>query len=360
MAGGGAERQLTYLAREFVHAGWDVHVAAIQGGPNSERLAASGATVHRIRAFGNHDPLILVRLLRTIRAIQPDIVQCWLLQMEVAGGIAAWLSGIPWVFSERCSAEAYQRGFKTRLRMRVASLSTAIVSNSSAGDGYWQTRTADRVRRYIIPNGLPLEEIAAVPVAACNDADVMAAGPVVLAAGRFESQKNIDTLVHAIRLVSEVRPVQALLCGDGSLRAGVAQLIDDEGLADRIRLMGYVGDLWGLMKRTDVLVSASGFEGSPNVVLEAMACGCPLVVSDIPAHRELLDEQTAIFVDPIRPRPLADAIAAVLRDPAAAAERARRAQERVQRYSLSAVAQRYAEVYRDISTRGRRVSAVIP
>jgi glycosyltransferase involved in cell wall biosynthesis len=360
MIGGGAERQLTYLARELVHMGSDVHVAVVKDGPNSERLSTSGATVHRIRAFGNHDPLILGRLLRTIRKIQPDVVQCWLLQMEVAGGIAASLSGTPWVFSERAAPEAYPPSFKTWLRIKVASWSTAIVSNSSIGDRYWQARTGARAKRYVIPNGLPLDEIAAAPVAPRDGAGLAPDRPVVLTAGRFEVEKNIDVLVHAIRLVNEARPVQALFCGEGSLRDAIARLINDEGLADRIRLLGYAGDLWSLMKRADLVVSASVFEGSPNVVLEAMACGCPLVVSDIPAHRELLDDQTAIFVNPTGPRELADAIDAALRDPAGASQRAQRAQSRVQQYSSATVARHYMEVYRDVSTPGGRLRAGTP
>jgi glycosyltransferase involved in cell wall biosynthesis len=354
MVGGGAERQLTYLARELVLAGWDVHIAVIHGGPNLERLVASGATVHRIHAFGNHDPLILGRLLRIIRAIRPDVVQCWLLQMEVAGGVAASLSSTPWVFSERSAPAAYRPSLKTWLRVKIASWSTAIVSNSSIGDRYWQTRARARVKRYVIPNGLPLDEIAAAPVASRDVGDVRSDWPLVLTAGRFEPEKNIDVLVRAIRLVSETRSVQALFCGDGSLRGSIAGLVDDEGLGDRIRLLGHVGNLWSLMKRADVLVSASAFEGSPNVILEAMACGCPLVVSDIPAHRELLDDQTAIFVNPSSPRELADAMTALLRDPASACERARRAHAQVQRYSVAAVAKQYAAVYRDISRPRRR------
>lgn len=359
MAGGGAERQLTYLARELVQAGWDVHVAVIQGGPNVERLQASGATVHRIRAFDNHDPLILARLLRTIREVQPDVVQCWLLQMEVAGGIAASLSGTPWVFCERAAPEAYQPGFKTWLRVQVAAWATAIVSNSSIGDRYWQTRTRARIKRYVIPNGVPLEEIAAAPVTSSAEAGITPDRPLVLMAGRLEPEKNVHALVRAIRIVNQTCPVQMLLCGDGSLRASVLQLIDNQGLTDRVRLAGYVGNLWSLMKRADVVVSPSVFEGSPNVVLEAMACGCPLVVSNIPAHRELLDDRMAMFVDPVEPPQLADALAAVLGDPAAAAERAREAQRRAQQYSLQAVARQYGGVYRDISTRGGAIRTFV-
>ena len=361
MAGGGAERQLTYLARELVQAGWEVHVAMIQGGPNVQRLQASGATVHRIRASGSHDPRILVRLLRTIREVQPDIVQCWLLQMEVAGGIAASLSRTPWVFCERAAPEAYPPGFKTWLRVKVAAWSAAIVSNSSVGDRYWQTRTGTRINRYVISNGVPLEEIAAAPATAGVDTDawIMPDTPLVLMAGRLEAEKNVQTLVRAIRIVNDTHRVQALLCGEGSLRDSIRQLIDEHGVTDRIRLTGYVGNLWSLMKRSDALVAPSVFEGSPNVVLEAMASGCPLVVSDIPAHRELLDDRTAMFVHPVDSRHLAEAITRVLGDPVAAAERARLAQARAEEHSLKAVARRYGEVYRDIVTRVRVTPSLV-
>ena len=358
MAGGGAERQLTYLASEHVRAGWDVHVALIHAGPNFARLEKTGASIHRIHVLGNHDPFILWRLMQLVRRVQPDVVQCWLLQMEVFGGMAASLSGTPWVFSERSAPEAYPPGFKNWLRVKVASWATAIVSNSSIGDEYWRTRAAAGVKRVVIPNGLPLAEIASAPMVARDPIERPVAGALVLAAGRFESEKNLATLVRAIHLVPQTREMLALLCGDGSLRMAMGQMITNEGLDHRIRLSPFASDLWGLMKRADVLVSPSLFEGSPNVVLEAMACGCPLIVSDIPAHREILDDESAVFVNPTSPWQLAAAIDETLGDPVGRVRRARAAQERVQRHSLAVVAQQFADVYREVSARVRRVRAV--
>ena len=350
MAGGGAERQLTYLANEFVRCGWDVHVALLHGGPNLRRLESSGAAIHQLPALTNYDPRILLRLVKIIRAVKPDVVQCWLPQMQVLGGLAAHLTRTPWVFSERASEQAYPRTLKMWLRRTIARRATAIVSNSREGDEYWESRTRKGASRYIVPNAIPLDEIANAPradgVGAPNDR-----GPLLLNAGRFEHQKNFETFVRAIHLVSLERPVRALCCGEGSLRGTVERLIDELGLSAQVGLVGYSPNLWGLMKRADLLVSTSLFEGSPNVVLEAMACGCPLVVSDIPTHREILNEATSAFVDPHSPRHIAGTILAVLNDPDGAARRAELARQQVQRYSVSAVAGQYAQVYGEISAR---------
>src|SRR5690349_22535546 len=92
LAGGGAERQVTYLVKELALIGWDVHVAYVHGGPNLARLQQTPATLHQLDSTGNYDPRILWQLLRTIRRVEPDVVQCWLLQMEVLGGLASMLT----------------------------------------------------------------------------------------------------------------------------------------------------------------------------------------------------------------------------------------------------------------------------
>jgi glycosyltransferase involved in cell wall biosynthesis len=354
MEGGGAERQLTYLAKELAREGCEVHVALTRGGANLRRLEASGATIHPLEPFGTHDPRILTRLMRTIRTIEPAIVHCWLLQMELLGGIASMAAGIPWVFAERSSVKAYPRTFKNYLRGRVAAFASGIVSNSSAGDQYWRERTKGGVRRYIVGNALPLDEIRAVPMATSEDAGTGSDEVCVLYAGRLDAGKNVESLVRALSQIRSTSPFRALLCGEGPLWSHVEHLIDTYGLEERVRLVGYVPNLWSLMKRADVLVSPSRFEGCPNVVLEAMACGCPLIASDIRAHREILDDQSAVFFDVNDAGALADQIDAVLSDPESASRRARTAQARAERYALTHIVQQYLSVYRDVLSRRRR------
>ena len=359
MEGGGAERQLTYLAKELAREGCEVHVALTRGGVNLRSLEDSGATIHQLGPCGTHDPRLFARLVRTIATVAPEIVHCWLLQMELLGGVAATAAGIPWLLAERSSVHAYPRTLKNFLRVRVATLASGIMSNSTGGDQYWDEHTKGAVRRYIVPNALPLDEIGAAPVATSEDACLTSGDACVLYAGRLDAGKNAESLIRAFSLVRSARPFRALLCGEGPLWSHVEHLIGTYGLEERVRLVGYVPNLWSLMKRADVLVSPSRFEGSPNVVLEAMACGCPLIASDIRAHREILDDQSAVFFDANDAGALADQIDAVLGDPESASRRARTAQARAERYALPHIVQEYLSVYQDVlSRRGRRAIRV--
>jgi glycosyltransferase involved in cell wall biosynthesis len=99
------------------------------------------------------------------------------------------------------------------------------------------------------------------------------------------------------------------------------------------------------MKRADALISLSRFEGCPNVVLEAMACGCPLVLSDIPAHREILDESSALFADPDDPDGAATALKETLARDDGVRRRARAARVRAAAYPLEATARLYEKLY---------------
>jgi glycosyltransferase involved in cell wall biosynthesis len=360
LGGGGAERQVSYLAEELGGLGWDTHVIALAGGPNRARLEASGARLHQLPARGNYDPRIFGHLVRTMRAVRPDVVQVWLVQMEILGGLAATALRLPWIVSERSSSLAYPPSIKHRLRRLVARRAAAVVSNSAAGDAYWRERLNGHVPRYVVPNAVPLAEIDAERPASPAETGIEAGRRLVLFVGRFSAEKNLDVLLGALRVVLAEPDTVAVLCGEGPLRAAVERRVNDSAMGDRVRLPGYVTNVWRWMKRADVLVAPSLLEGHPNAVLEAMACRCPIVVSDIPEHREFLDETTALLVPPHDVDALAAALGQALSTPAESRARARNARERVAALSIPSVTRRYAEVYasvlaaRDRRRRGRR------
>lgn len=344
---GGAERQLSYLASELARRGHEIHVGYLHEGPNLIRLESSGVLLHRLVSSSNYDPRILLQIAALVREIRPDLIQTWILQMDILGGIVALVTRTPWILREPSSKSAYPLAVKNALRVRLGVMAGGIISNSEGGDTYWQSK-GRKHRRYIIPNGLPLEEIEQASTVFWKTLGLDSTQKVVLYVGRFEHYKNLHNLIVSLeKVLRDVRAV-ALLCGDGPLFASVKQMVCQYQCADRVRLMGPVTHVWGLMKLAHVFVSVGYFEGCPNAVIEAMTCGCPLVVSDIPAHREFLDDTNAILVNPNEPALIADGIVDVLSRPEEARARAQTAKKTIEQWSISSVATQYEQIYSEV------------
>jgi glycosyltransferase involved in cell wall biosynthesis len=343
---GGAEVQLSYLAPELAQMGHEVHIAYSNEGP--AKLELPGVMIHQLKSRSNYDPYLLWQVVRLIRRIKPDIIHTWILQMDILGGIAARLCGVPWVFREPCSAKAYPPTWKNRLRVWASSSAIAIVSNSRGGDEYWETRRPSCCR-YIVPNGLPVHEIDRTP-AALPLGLVQPEVPIVLYVGRLlEVQKRLKAFLEALACVRQKQKIVGILCGEGPQRNELEGLRHELGLDGDVHFTGHLpsAQVWALMKKASVFVSLSAFEGCPNTVMEAMACGCPLVLSDIPAHREILDESCALFVEPSNIQHAADAIMQVLCDANASKSRALIAKQKTMEWSIVGMARNWERVYRE-------------
>lgn len=346
LSGGGAERQLSYLAPELARFVHDVHIAYTKGGPHKPELP--GVVLHRLKSRSNYDPYLFWQLVRLIRRIKPDIIQTWILQMDVLGGLSAQLTGTPWILRQPTSYNsANANSVKIRIKTLLAAGAHAVISNSAGGDLYWKERNFTKAR-YIIPNAVPMEEIATVEQKTLSEYDITPDQKVVLYAGRFVELKNIRNMVKVILRITEDTKIVAFLCGEGPLLSEVKQGLRQAIAMNRIFLPGYVGDIWGMMKRADVFVSVSHFEGRPNAVIEAMACGTPLVVSDIPEHREFLDEQSAVFVNRHEPAEIETAIKDCLAKPEAARQRAEVAKNITAKWSMQNIAQLYVQMYKNV------------
>lgn len=347
MYGGGAERQLLYLSEALPARGWEVHVALRAGGVHLERLERSGAAVHRLGASGNYSPVLLREVAGAMKRLRPDIVQTWLTQMDVAAGLVATVKSVPWILTERSSPIDFLPPGKRRLREVVAAGAAAVVANSQAGARYW-SRARPSLPRFVVPNGLPLQEIEAAEAMRLDDYRRSDDTKFVIAVGRFDEGKNFVVLVEALSIVAKRCDVVAFLCGSGPSEAHVRAAVAAAGLEDRVILPGYVEDLWSWMRAADLFVSVSHFEGLPNAVIEAAACGTALVLSDIAPHRELFGDDAAWFVDQRNVPAVAAAITAALGDDGERAARAAAAQALRRRWSVEAMAAAYDSIYSSV------------
>ncbi len=178
--------------------------------------------------------------------------------------------------------------------------------------------------------------------------------PLVLAAGRMTEQKNHALLLEAIlRLRRTGVRCRAMIVGDGPLRAFLERRIDELGLADQVVLPGNVRDLTELMQGADLFVLPSLWEGLPLVLLEAMACGLPVVGTRIRGHcRGVEDGVSGLLVEPGDAGALAQAIATLLREPARRSAFGAAGLEIVRReYDFARVAEALGRLYGEIAAR---------
>lgn len=342
---------MALLAPALAQVGNEVHVAYCREGPNLPLLQGTGAHLHSLASNGNHDPTLAWRIAALIRRLQPDVVQTWVVQMDVLAGAAALLQRIPVVLSERSSRELYVANWKTRLRLRIGRHASAIVGNSFGGLAYWQPHVrADSlhlVRNCIVT---PVYN-AAIDAAARSTLPQLAGRPLVLFAGRFSFEKNISGLIESMILVAQRRPdASVVMFGEGPERNAALRRVREAEMGERIVLPGFCAELDVWMRTADACVSVSHFEGHPNVVLEAAAAGCPLILSDIAAHREIFDTAGVAMVDGTDPVSVADAVVDALHNPQLARLRAAHARDVVSRWSLPSVVSAYDAVYRIVKT----------
>jgi glycosyltransferase involved in cell wall biosynthesis len=267
--------------------------------------------------------------------------------MDVVGGSAAVIAGVPWILSERCDSAFDPSRAKVHLRRQIARGAAAVVSNSSSGSAYWVKRVPES-RCSVIPNALPVDEIESAGPAKRSTFDFPDDAPLIVYVGRLDPQKNMDRMLDALERVVAQSDARALLCGQGPLQAEVEKRVASAGLRGRVVAPGFVSNPWSWLKTADLFVSVSLWEGMPNTVMEAMAAGCAVVVSDIPHHREVLDSSTARFVPANDADAIADAILAGLRDPERGA-RAAAAKQRAQKWSIPATARRWANFYEELA-----------
>ncbi len=346
MMGGGAERQFCYLCEGLVRRGHSVDAVYLYDGPNTPRLLATGARVHRLDARGSFDARALLRLRDIARESGAMLIQTWLRRMDVWGSVAARMLGLPWFFAERSQHKPQRWSVDDLAFHAMVRMSSAVVANSHTAAENWRRSLGQGRTVEVVENALPLVEIDATSAAETRELGIAPGAPVVLYAGRFNAGKNVMRLARSLAEVIGLRPdVRAVCCGEGGELEAFRALVASMGMQGKIVTPGYRADLWEWMKASTVFVSPSLAEGRPNVVMEAMAASVPMVLSDIEPHREFVRSQESLWFEPDDGEAMTRAILRAFDDRPGAELRARRARTSVERYSIDALAAGYERLY---------------
>ncbi len=324
-------------------------------GPNFPLLQASGARLHRIPSRRSFDPRAAIAIADVLKRERIQILQTWLRRMDIWGGVAAGFTRVPWLFSERSQSVTLDEHTASASALRaLLPIARAVVANSETAAGIWRRGVGGKVPVHVVPNAIPVDHIERVAPADRREFGLPDDSPLILYAGRFTPGKNVPLLGEALASLLRERPdAHALMLGEGPDLQNFRAWVRAQGLARRIVLPGYRDDLFRWMKAATVFVSPSRSEGRPNVVMEAMACDCPMVLSDIAPHREFVTPEEALWCRTDDGVSLRDGLARALDDPEAGKVRAALALTSIRRFSIDAMVDAYDAIYRQVVTRGR-------
>jgi glycosyltransferase involved in cell wall biosynthesis len=349
---GGAERVCATLCNHWARKGWDVVLATFDDGseppffPIDPRVGRRSLGITRRSSSLAHSVLNNLRripvLRRTILEESPDCVLSFIDGTNVLTLLAAKGTGIPVVVSERTNPARHviPRPWRA-LRRLTYPWARAIVVQTMGAAGYFPP--AWRPRIVVVPNP--------VPPCAASPAPARAEGGRrrIVSLGRLDPPKGFDRLIDAFASVAAERPDWDLVIfGEGPERAALTARIAETGLTARASLPGVVARPHEAFATSDLFVLSSHYEGFPNALCEALACGLPAIAFDCPSGpadivRDGIDGRLVPAGDVVA---LTAAISALTGDDALRRSFAGRAPEIAGRFSLESVVASWEVVLR--------------
>lgn len=358
LEGGGAERVVCTLARHYRTAGHTVVIVTLHGGTVAYELP-SDVVVHQLRTrrvtlgLGRVVllPLAALELARVLARERPDATVSFLMRSNLAHVLTRFLgNNRPIYISEQVDAEAEYIGWKRPLGGLVQRLYPRADHIVASSEG---------VRQSLGRMGVPLARISTIPNPqdlTLIKADARAVAPEspvgrpfrIVMAGRLTCQKDYPTMLKALALLTQERrlDVRLVILGDGPDRPALEAKARQLGVADDIEWSGWVKNIHAVMARCDAFALTSIYEGFGNVLVEAMACGLPVISTDCPSGpAEILEDGTHGFLVPVGDAvAIAAAVQELVANPTVYADYQQRARARAERFDVSIAGKQYLTV----------------
>ena len=352
---GGAERVAVLLARGWIERGHHIVLATIYGRDRDfyevpvqvERIALDlGRDRSNLaqKLTGNVRRVLALR--RLIRRERPDRIVSFMNQTNVVVLLSAAGLRVPVIVTEHMDPRRDDLHAGWRWLRRKTYLGAArLVSVSRAVDSFFDWLPGDR--RAVIPNPLPLDEIEK----ATGEPLVLPWRQTVIAMGRLAPEKGFDQLMRAFAAVAGEFPDWGLvILGEGPQRDELELLAEELRIGDRLGLPGMLQEPFAALKQADLFVLSSRHEGFGNALVEAMACGLPVIATDCWSVSPAIvrHEVNGLLVPPEDPSALAAAMARLMRDEPLRRQFGRAAVETAKPFGLPAVIARWEQLFDQI------------
>ncbi len=354
---GGAERVLSILANHWAEKGWDITILTFADGPSFFDLHPSvkysplslqkRARFAVQRFLANFKRLWVLR--KAIKESQPQVVISFLEEINVHTLVSTIGLGVPVIVSERSEPSKHLHGgIWDKLRRWTYPLAAKVVSVTKSADDYLKWLPQDK--RCVISNPVMSPSLSSDELQLPKGIDP--GKKWLMAMGRLSYAKGYDLLLSAYQKIADKYPDwQLIILGEGSLRPELESLSKNLNLENRVVLPGSLKDPFLLLKKAQLFVLSSYYEGFVNSLGEAMACGLPVLSFDCPGGpREIIRHEIDGLLIPAEDvTALADGLDRLMGDEKELKRLAANAPEVVERFSKDKIVGQWEEVISSVT-----------
>jgi glycosyltransferase involved in cell wall biosynthesis len=273
---GGAERQLHYIVRALAEVGVDVRVYSLEG--EAASAGSFGLTGVECRNFGwlPGPPLRLLLLLAGLCRFRPHVIQSMHSYTNLYSAIAGKLLGVISIGGLRSDLETCARDNGRFTRLLLNWPDAVAVNSRAAIEQVTGAGLADPSRLHLLSNVIALEAFPeALPGASAAGGEC-----VSICVTRLFPRKRVDVFLRALALARAEEPgLRGVVVGFGPEESHLRQLAAELGVASAVQFLGAREDIGSLLRQAAMFVFCSESEGTPNVILEAMAAGLPVITT---------------------------------------------------------------------------------
>lgn len=357
LASGGAQRVMTIMANAWACKGWQITLLTLDDGLEPpfydlhpavmyRPLGLSGTSSTPMRGVLNNLKRLWV-LRQAIIQDLPHVVISFMDKPNVLTMLATLRLGLPVIISERIDPAHHPIGKEWGLLRRwTYPHCSCLVIQSHAALSYFSAKVRRRAR--VIPNPVMLPDSNETsPKYACRTK-----AKTVIAMGRLREQKGFDLLLKAFARVAPKHPEWSLVIwGEGRLRPPLERLRDEQGLQGRVCFPGLTQHPLEEMQRADLFILSSRYEGFPNALCEAMACGLGVISFDCPSGpREIItDGVDGVLVPPEDVAALATAMDRLMSDNQERERLAAHARGVTERFAIQHVMEMWEELVEEVT-----------
>jgi len=315
----------------------------------ASRIERPDVQIHTLGKQPGKDPGVYWRLLRLLRRMQPAVVHTRNLGTLDCQAVA-WAAGVPVRIHGEHGWDVHDPQGLTPRYVRMRRALDRLVHHYVALSGEieeWLTHSigidGNRISR--ICNGVDTEHF--VPASVRKSAGPVTVGAVLRFSDIKDPANVVDGFINLVTAGPPERRVNLLMLGDGPLWSEAQRRAEEAGISHLVELPGSELDGLPWLQRMDVFVRASRREGISNTILEAMACGLPVVATRTGGNPELIQEPDTGYLVPVGdPDALADGLAPLVDDACKRYDAGTRARQRaLDCFSLGAMTASYAELY---------------